>query len=1815
MNLLRVFLVLSTTLLGLLNTSSTQQPASQEKGQPLVSTMQPMAGAPSTARPTGSAVDAHQAVHWKYDAQTGQFTGLIDPSPELQGQDASSNQVSTSDLGPNDEQEPNETPAQANPLPIPGLRTGHAAVGDAFAISVVFTGGGVDRVHDLFAVTVAPNSNLFLTLNFTNPAADLDLFLFGAPVGNQVPILSSSTNPGSASEQIATNLPAGTYYVGVSASSGGSDYTLLASDGNSCVYAISPSNKTFSANGGASNIQVTTQNGCAWTAVSNNPGFITINSGSNGTGSGTVNYSVAVNNGASRSGTITVAGQTFTVNQSAAGCSFNISPNGQGFGPGGGSDSISVMAGAGCLWTAVSNNSWIFITSGSSGNGNGTVNYSVGMNFGPDRIGSITVAGQTFIVVQAGSGGGGQATLLVDDGSFELATGIAGGGTSYRVNRLTPPSYPATLTSVLIFFGAFTGVSPGNPFTVIVGTDPSGNPNIDGLSFQSTPAMIQGLNQFNTYNVPNVTINSGDFVVGMIFTNAPGSNPFILDTTPPSQQRSYRSVDGGNNFDLVNGNYAIRAEVTLGQNNNTCPAVANINPTNGAVGSNVTITGTGFTGVNSVKFFNNVAASFMVVNDTTITATVPSGAVSGPITISEVNCVNAQTANFTVNINNSCVPVSISNALTGSPGSSVTVPITVGDLTGKGVTAYQFTLTFNQAVVTPSSTPVSKTGTLSNGFTVTANAATPGQLTVSAFGITPLTGTGTLLNLNFDLIGAAGACSNLTWTSFVFNEGTPCATTANGSICLTSASISGAVNYGTSPQPKPVPGATLTAAGTPSATSTTNNAGAYTLAGLGSGPYTVTPAKTGDVNGIGALDASMVAQHVAGLITLSANQQIAGDASGNGSLSAFDASLIAQTAAGIPNNGIAGTWKFVPGSRSYPTLSGNLANQNFDAILVGDVTGNWMPPPPVVSPPNSQPNSQLAAPLDVTAQSTVSLPSVSGAHGATITIPITASDLTGLGVTAYDFVLIFDQSVLQLQGTPTDSASTLSNGWSIIANAATPGKLTVSAFNATATTGLGTLLNLKFNITGAPGKTTALTLQSFTFNEGTPTVMTANGNFAVNNPSPTLSNLSPNSATAGGANFTLTVNGANFVSGSKVRWNGGERTTTFMGDTKLTAAITAADIAAAGTASVTVFNPTPGGGLSNALNFTITAPPLARTLRVVNKNAAQGASVVIEMDAQGNENALQFSLSFDPALLTFSEAVHGKDFGNNGTLTVNKSLAAQGKVGFLLVLNAGQTFSAGKRELLVLTFKTTGAETQQTATISFGDAPLSRLIGGVNASTLPADYISGSVTIAPGFEGDVSPAPNGNNKVDIFDFQRVMRFAAKLENPASPSEFQRADCAPKDPNKGDGLINVFDVQQAARYAAKLDPLVTVGGPTGPPTTANTRTALTGAAAVEAESARQLRLVPTVFQRGQTNALRLELDAQGNENALGFSLNYDPAVLRFAEATVDDALSGAMLLVNSNDLAHGHVGILFALPTGQKFAPGAQAVLTIRFAALPGSGPVTTNLSFGDDPIERQLGDVEANAVTAAYSDLTITIDPEAVVSVSAASFREAAVASEAVAAAFGRDLATMTQAADTQPLPTSLGGTQVLVTDSAGIARSAPLFFVSPGQINYQIPPGTAIGAATVTVINGAGNRAVGSVQITQVAPGLFSANADGAGVVAAIAMRAQADGAVSYEAVAQLDEAQQRFVAAPLSLGPDTDQVYLMLFGTGLQHRSSLDNVKVIIGGEEAEVLYAGPQGGFVGLDQINVHVPRSLAGRGEVDVVLIVDGKTANTVRVAIH
>lgn len=199
----------------------------------------------------------------------------------------------------------------------------------------------------------------------------------------------------------------------------------------SCSFSLTSSSQQFSASGGPGSVGVTTAGGCSWTAVSN-VSWLTIPSGASGTGSGAVVYSALANSGASRTGSMTIAGQTFTVSQASGStsCTFSLVAPNQSFTSSGGTGSVSVQSGSSsCTWTAVSSASWITINASGSGTGTGVVVFGVAPNSGSARTGNLVIAGMTLTISQAANP---QAPLIyqggiVDGASFDASQPSAAG--------------------------------------------------------------------------------------------------------------------------------------------------------------------------------------------------------------------------------------------------------------------------------------------------------------------------------------------------------------------------------------------------------------------------------------------------------------------------------------------------------------------------------------------------------------------------------------------------------------------------------------------------------------------------------------------------------------------------------------------------------------------------------------------------------------------------------------------------------------------------------------------------------------------------------------------------------------------------------------------------------------------------------------------------------------------------------------------------------------------------------------------------------------------------------------------------------------------------------------------------------------------------------------------------------------------------------------------------------------------------------------------------------------------------------------------
>jgi uncharacterized protein (TIGR03437 family) len=208
--------------------------------------------------------------------------------------------------------------------------------------------------------------------------------------------------------------------------------------------------------------------------------------------------------------------------------------------------------------------------------------------------------------------------------------------------------------------------------------------------------------------------------------------------------------------------------------------------------------------------------------------------------------------------------------------------------------------------------------------------------------------------------------------------------------------------------------------------------------------------------------------------------------------------------------------------------------------------------------------------------------------------------------------------------------------------------------------------------------------------------------------------------------------------------------------------------------------------------------------------------------------------------------------------------------------------------------------------------------------------------------------------------------------------------------------------------------------------------------------------------------------------------------------------------------------------------------------------------------------------------------------------------------AYGKGLADSTVNAPL-PLPTTVANVGVIVKDAAGSTREAQLYFISAGQINYVVPDQTSVGTAMVTMTKDGQTVGSGAIQVAAVAPGIFAANGNGQGAASALAVKYPAQ---TWQSTATCPTAGN-CVTVPFDVGTAATPVYLELFCTGI--RGTKSGVTATIGGAEVAATWA-VQSQYPGMDQVNMLVPTSLAGRGEVDVSLAVDGVAANTVRVNI-
>lgn len=466
------------------------------------------------------------------------------------------------------------------------------------------------------------------------------------------------------------------------------------------------------------------------------------------------------------------------------------------------------------------------------------------------------------------------------------------------------------------------------------------------------------------------------------------------------------------------------------------------------------------------------------------------------------------------------------------------------------------------------------------------------------------------------------------------------------------------------------------------------------------------------------------------------------------------------------------------------------------------------------------------------------------------------------------------------------------------------------------------------------------------------------------------------SFTAAGGTGTVTITadaGCNFTTSSSAAFvTINSAPTSGAGTVAFTVAPNPSNLARTGTISIggVIFTVNQAGGTGGGPGTG------AREVRVVNASGSPGgtATVSVELLAQGDENALGFSLNFDPAVLSNPQVALGSA-ASGGQLQVNSAQAAQGRLGIAVAMPTNQTFAAGTRQVVTITFNVAAGAAAGATPITFSNQPIAGEVVNTSAATLPATFTGGTFTVVTGLESDVAPRPNGNGNLSIADWVQTGRFAAGVDTPSLGSEFQRADSAPRS-SLGDGRLSIADWVQAGRYAAGIDPPTPQGGPTAP---ASSMRSDDGANQLEFNqseavgqnqsspntgAARVLRVVNSL-SFGSRDVVRVEIDAQGNENALGFSLSFDPTRTRFLYAELGAGAQEASLQLNRNQLASGRLGVALALPTGKTLPAGTRQLVTIYLSRAKGANDLRA-VRFADLPVAREVVDANADILSATY---------------------------------------------------------------------------------------------------------------------------------------------------------------------------------------------------------------------------------------------------------
>jgi len=508
------------------------------------------------------------------------------------------------------------------------------------------------------------------------------------------------------------------------------------------------------------------------------------------------------------------------------------------------------------------------------------------------------------------------------------------------------------------------------------------------------------------------------------------------------------------------------------------PKVTSVSPAQGPAsgGTSVVITGANFKEGAGVAFGQAVASNVVVENANRITAVAPA---HYPATV-DVTVTNPDQYKDTLlrafTYISEGVEVSIPDAAANT-GQTFEVPVNVSGVSG--LRSAEVKVTFDAELLAVKNV---RLGSITSNFSLATNTGTPGAVTLSMASATTVSGSGSLAHIEFEVLDSTKTSSPLTLADVSLNSGNIIVNTVNGTFNVAATySISGSVSYYNNY--RPVSGVDLTLTGTKTYTGASNQSGTYSINDIQEGAYTLTAGKSDQATDISAYDASLILQNSLGLISLSERQIIAADVDNNSWVNAMDAAYVLEKAVDLlqpPFPGAGKVWTFIPAERNYTNINNNLTSQNFTAVLIGDVSGNWG-------------ETSSTAIQSVPGQAEFTLGTVRAEQGSQVTVPMELNTGNEKLYSAY-MEITYDASVAKAVSV---DKTDLAKNFTMVANLNSPGKIKIAVAGALPASGAGKLLNIRFEAVGNAGAETVLEINRARANETVPSA-TNSGKLIIN---------------------------------------------------------------------------------------------------------------------------------------------------------------------------------------------------------------------------------------------------------------------------------------------------------------------------------------------------------------------------------------------------------------------------------------------------------------------------------------------------------------------------------------------------------------------------------------------------------------------------------------------------------------------------------------------------------------------------------------------